>query len=169
MRLTTLTGEASVGALADRLYANLTPATRTLAEAALLKANPHLAGAGGFTPGAVVRVPAVPGLTAKPGATSRDPVSDVLKDLTDSVSDYQKRLAEALSAAKKDVAEQSALLKSKDAKGAIGKAPEAEKLAASLATSLAQRTKSLSDTEKRLPAVFAAMAKDIGSLDDRGD
>ena len=169
MRFTTVTGEASVGALADRLYANLTPASRALAESALLKANPHLAGKAGLPPGAVVRVPEVAGLTIKPGAANRDPAGEALKDVTAALSDYHKRLVESVNATKKDFAAQGEVLKSKEAKSAISKAPDAAKLAASLTVSLAERAKALADVERRLPAVFAALTKDLDSLADRGD
>jgi hypothetical protein len=169
MRLVTLADESSVSALADRLYANLTPASRQLAEAALLRDNPHLALAGALKPGVVVRVPVTPELTPKAGSPGRDPASDVLKDLPDAVSGYQKRLAESLSVAKKDLAEQSALLKSRDVKAAIAKSPDAVKLGASLANSLPQRTQAIADSERRLPGVFAQALKDIAALADQGD
>jgi hypothetical protein len=53
MHLITLKSEADLGALADRLYTQLTPEARKLVEAALLKANPRLARREAFQPGLV--------------------------------------------------------------------------------------------------------------------
>jgi len=164
MRIVTVGSEASVGALADRLYANLTPESRRVAVAALLRANPHLPAQGRLPAGAVVRVPAEGGLTVKAAEAGGNPVDDVLKNLSDTTSDYRKRLAEALGASRKDLEEQTALLKSREVVAALGRSPEAKQLATSLAASLTQRTKTQTEDEKRLAAVFDAVAKDIATM-----
>lgn len=169
MRLTTITDDANVGALADRLYANLTQESRKAAESALLAANPHLVGKGGFKAGQVVRVPVVAGLKAKGAAAGPDPVNDVLKDLVDAVTDYRKQLDKSIGATKQRLADEATLLKSKDVKSAIDKSPEAKPLATDLTASLSARTKALTDLEKRTPAVFAAVVKDLEALADRDD
>ena len=138
MHLTTaLTGESTVGALADRLYANLTPASRKLALAALIRANPHLGQAGKLAPGMVVRVPEVPELTVKAAQAGINPVKDVKKTLSNAVGAYQKRLAQAIDVAKKDVSDQVALLKTRDVTAAGARSPDATQLATNLTTSLA--------------------------------
>ena len=81
MRLTTVKKEANLDALADRLYANLTPDSRKLAVAALVKANPVLAQEGGLRPGVVVTLPEQPGLNLKAAQTSNDPVGNLTDDL----------------------------------------------------------------------------------------
>lgn len=169
MRLTTITDDANIGALADRLYANLTPESRKAAEAALLAANPHLVGKGGFKTGAVVRVPAVSGVRAKATATAPDPVTDVLKELVEAVAGYRKQLDESVGAAKRRLADQAALVKSKDVKSVIDKSPEAKALASDLTAWLSARTKALTELEKRTPAVFTAVVKDLETLADRDD
>jgi hypothetical protein len=169
MRLTTITNDANVGALADRLYANLTPESRKTAEAALLAANPHLVGKGGFKAGAVVRVPAVSGVRARAAAAGPDPVGDVLKELVSAVADYRKQLDESVEAAKKSVAEQAALLKSRGVKAVVDKSPEAKALASDLTASLSARSKALIEFEKKTPAVFTALVKDLETLAGRDD
>ena len=80
MRLTTVKKEASLDALADRLYANLTPNSRKLAVAALVKANPVLAQEGGLRPGVVVTLPDQPGLNLKTAQSDTDPVGTLTDD-----------------------------------------------------------------------------------------
>jgi hypothetical protein len=169
MRLTTLTNDTNIGALAERLYANLTPETRRAAESALLAANPHLSRAGAFKAGVVVQVPVVAGVRVKEASAGHDPVNDALKELAEAVTDYRKQLDASIGATKQSLADQAALLKTRDVKAAIDKSPEAKPLATSLAASLTARTKAMTDLEKRMPTVFTALVKDLESLGDRGD
>lgn len=166
MRITTVGGESSIGALADRLYANLTQESRRLAVAALQRANPHLAKPGGLTTGVVVRVPVEGGLTLKAAAQDDDPVEAVLETLGRAAVEYQKSLTESATAARKDLADQAALLKSREVTAALGKSPDAKKVATSLVASLAQRNKELVEADKRVNAAFTALAKDIAKLRD---
>ena len=166
MRVTTLAGEATVGALADRLYADLTPESRRLAEAALLKDNPQLARPGGMKPGVVVRVPEAPELVIRD--PQADPTGDFPTDLGRAVSEYQRRLARSTADARKDLADQSALLKNREVRAAVGKSEAAAQLAASLGASLSERQKALADGDKRLAAAFTQIARDLASLAEQG-
>ena len=164
MRLTTVKTEVSLDALADRLYNNLTPDKRKRVVAALLKANPQLAGAEAFRPGVVVRLPEQPGLTLKTAETGKDPVGELMGGLKEAVAGYGEQLMKNLGAALTDLKNQDAILKQKEVAAAIKAAPEAAKLADSLTASLRDRGKALTDERKTLDTTLGQIAKDIDSL-----
>lgn len=164
MRLTTIKTDASVGTLADRVYANLTPDSRKLAEAALLKANPHLARAGAFQPGVVVNLPELAGLKLKPAEAGHDPAGDLLDGLKEAVAGYRKQLEKTRGAALADLKTQEDLLKLKDVAAAIKAAPGAPELAKSLAAALKERRTAIAEEAKRADAAFDAIAKDLDSM-----
>jgi hypothetical protein len=164
MRVITLRSEANIGALADRLFANLTPETRKVAEASLLKANPHLARADAFKPGAVVRLPEVPGVKPKPSAANKDPRDDLIDGLREAVSGYRARLAAGLEAENGEIKAQLELLKQREVSALLKNVPGAEELAKDLTDSLKQAAKTLPQDMKRQEEVFAQIEKDLSSL-----
>jgi phage tail protein X len=164
MRLTTVKKEANLNALADRLYANLTPDSRKLAVAALLKANPLLAQEGGLRPGVVVTLPDQPGLTLKTAQTGKDPVGTLADDLRVAVRAYGQQLAGGLETAQTDIKDQEALLKQREVAAAIKATPGASDLAKSLATALQERRAAYSAEVKALDTVLKEFAKDLDSL-----
>ena len=164
MRLTTVKKEANLDALADRLYANLTPDSRKLAVAALVKANPVLAQEGGLRPGVVVTLPEQPGLNLKAAQTSNDPVGNLTDDLKEAVRTFGKLLAGSLETAQADIKDQEALLKQREVAAAIKAAPAAGDLAKSLAKTLQDRRTAYSAEAKTLDTVLKEVAKDLDSL-----
>lgn len=165
MRMTTLQkNETSVSALAERIYPNLSDAARRKAEAALLKANPQLSKTGAFRPGVVVTLPDQPDLKPKPGLASADPVSEALNGLQTAVTAYHEALVKRLEGSIADMAAQEKLLKQKEVAAAIKASPAAAQLAKSLAASLRERERLATQEIKAYDAVFAEIAKDIGSL-----
>jgi hypothetical protein len=164
MRLTTVKKEANLNALADRLYANLTPDSRKLAVAALVKANPLLAQEGGLRPGVVVTLPEQPGLNLKAAQTGKDPVGSLTDDLKEAVQTYGQQLAGGLETAQTDIKDQEALLKQREVAAAIKAMPAAAVLAKSLATALQDRRAAYSAEAKTLATVLKEVAKDLDSL-----
>src|ERR1700756_3180646 len=154
MRLITIEREADLGALADRLYPDLTPQTRELVGAALLKANPGLARSDAFRPGLVVRVPEIPELRLKPSASGKDPAGELLGTLKEAIAGYRAQLANSFTTAEDEVNKQEELLKQRDVAAAIGVAPSAAQLAKILATTLAERRKSVADGKTRVELAF---------------
>ena len=166
MRLTTtLKSETDVSALADRLYANLTPAARKKAEAALIRANPHLATGKKLQPGLVVNLPDVPGLTVRPAATiGKDPVGDLIGGLQEAVGGYRDQLAKNSDAAQADLDQQEALLKQREVAAAIKGAPAAAEIVKAFAAGLKERRKAIEVDRKSRDEMFDQMTKDLGSL-----
>jgi phage tail protein X len=164
MRLTTVKKEANLDALADRLYANLTPDSRKLAVAALVKANPVLAQEGGLRPGVVVTLPEQPGLSLKAAQTGKDPVGTLTDDLKEAVRTYGQQLASALDAAQADLRDQEALLKQREVAAAIKATPAAADLAKTFAKALQDRRTAYSAEAKTLDTVLQALTKDLDSL-----
>lgn len=165
MRMTTLQkNEASVSALVERIYPNLSDAARKNAETALLKANPQLAKAGAFRPGVVVTLPDHPDLKPKPGLASADVVAEALDGLRTAATNYQDVLAKNLEASIADMTAQERILKQKEVAAAIRANPAASELAKSLAASLREREKLATQQIKAYEKTFAEIAKDIESL-----
>ena len=171
MRLTNLEAEADVGALVDRLYANLTPKSRKLAQTAMLKANPQLARAEAFRPGVVVNLPQIPGLKIRPDAkVGQDPVEQVLGRLKDAVSRYREQLAKTSEATLTNFDRQEELLKQEEVAAAIKSEPPAIEIAKNLTASLRERRKAIAADGKRLDATFNQIVKDLESLEqNQGD
>ena len=111
MRVTTLHKETNLVDIADRLFANLTPETRQIAEAALLKLNPELAKAEALRPGAIIQVPEVPALKLKSTGTEDDPVGQTREMLKKALNSYHGLLAERLKTEQKELTTQSELLR----------------------------------------------------------
>src|SRR5512144_990024 len=132
MPITTLGGEKQVSELATRVYGNLSATELKLAEEALVKANPHLADLKTAKPGAIVIVPAVPGVKPPPtaaAATSNEPGPAGVAQVAQTLGQYQKQLAQAASAEAQDVKDTRALLKSADVKRLAGQFPLQSQLA----------------------------------------
>jgi phage tail protein X len=164
MKISTVKSEMTVGALADHVFVNLTPETRKRAEAALIKANPHLADADKLNPGTVVSIPDVPGVKIRAAESDKDPVAEVLNTISTAVGGYQDMLAKRLDLEQADIASQRELLGQKELAAAIKSAPGAAEIATNLKASLAAREKALAEDQKGLKAAFAAIAKDLKSL-----
>lgn len=165
MRLTTLQkNETSVSALVERIYPNLTEASRKKAEAALIKANPHLSGANAFRPGVVVTLPTATEFKPRPGVVGKDPVDDMLSGLQDAVASYHDELVKRLDQSVADLSKQEAILKQKEVATAIKGNPAATELAKSLVESLRERKKSAAEEMKAHDATFAAISKDLALL-----
>lgn len=165
MRLTTLQkDETSVSALVERIYPNLTEASRRKAEAALIKVNPHLSGGNAFRPGVVVTLPTAREFKPRAGVAGKDPVDDMMSGLQDAVASYHEALVKKLDQSVADLSKQEEILKQKEVAAAIKGNPAATELAKSLVVSLRERKKSAAEEKKAHDAMFSAISKDLGSL-----
>lgn len=164
MRLTTIKSETAVTTLADRLYTNLTPASRKAVEAALIRANPQLADPHGFKTGIVVHVPDVPDVSHQPGTTTQDPLAAATAGLKDALEVYGGELAGNLKQATADIEEQAVLLKQREVAAAIKSDKDAAELAKSMTASLRERAKQLADEGKQLDGLLKQIVSDLGSF-----
>jgi len=156
-----LRDEATLAQLVGRVYTNLTPASRKVAEAALLRANPHLPREAPWRPGVVVSLPEVPGLGFRPAA-GRNPIDDYRETLAAAVLDYREQLARGLEAEERDIEAQTAMLK--EAGRTIKATEGAAQVAEALTASLRERRKLIGEEQKRQQGVFERIAKDLESL-----
>jgi len=127
MDVMTVKGEKKVSELVSRAYGNLKMADAKRAEAAILRANPHLENLRALPRGTVVVVPAVPGVRAAATSDSEIPTADAIREIRGSVDVYQKKLNEALSNERAAVTALGELLKSKELKAAMRESPDAAK------------------------------------------
>lgn len=110
MRITTLHKETKLADVVDRLFANLTPATRRIAEKAIMEANPELFKAEVLQPSSIIRVPEVPGLKLKAARREDDPVGQTREILKESLRGYGKALVDRLGTEKAELDGQVGLL-----------------------------------------------------------
>lgn len=166
MRLTTtLKSETNVSTLASRLYGDLSPEARKKAEAALIKANPHLASGKALRPGLVVNMPDVPGLTVRPAAAiGKDPVADLIGNLQEAIGSYRDQLAKNSDLLQVDLDQQEAVLKQKEVATAIKAAPAAAEVAKAFTVALRERRKEIEVNRKGREEMFEQIGKDLGSL-----
>jgi phage tail protein X len=164
MRLITIDKETDLGTLADRLYQELTPETRTMAEVALLRANPGLAQRDALRPGLIVTVPEVTGVRLNTAAAAKDPAGDLVGALKNAVAVYRKQLADNFAVAADEINTQRELLSQRDVTAAIAAAPGAGELAKNLAAMLTERGKAVAEGQKTVSAAFDTIAKDLDSI-----
>jgi len=165
MRMTAVeSSETNVSALTKRLYPNLSGNALKKAEAALLKANPHLTESATLQPGATVVLPTIPGVKPKRSAASDDPVDDILSQLRDATDDYEEVLAARLETMTAELSGQEAILKKKEVAAAIKASPEAAEKAKSLSASLRERKRLLAEEKKTQKELFALIKEDLSKI-----
>lgn len=163
MRVTVLNAhETDLGALAERLYAGLTPATRRHAEAALLRANPQLTEAGAWQAGAVIAAPAVPGLAFSPAAGGREPVDEVRRVLFAALEGYRDHLSDRLKTSSGDLDRQRRLLENDQVARAVREADLGE-LLDGLYDALQRREQALAEAGNAQQALFAQLLQDVAT------
>lgn len=171
MRIVTLEKSAKMSAIVTQSYrieGAGSVAARKQAEAALLQANPHLAGLSSVPAGTVVLVPEVPGLARLAEATPADEaaaaLAGVLRHGLDEIGD------QVTGAAKRDVeavAESQRLLKLRELRALVAnQAPQANELLATLEADLKEQAKegerllkTINQTQTRLSADLAELEK----------
>jgi phage tail protein X len=129
-------GERKLADLVTRGYGELKAADRRRAEAAILRANPHLADLKNVAPGTLVTLPRVPGLREPEREDAAVPHRDAAGELDAALEAYGKRLSDAADAERAELAETRALLKSRPFRARLAEvaeaAPYAERVEAAL-------------------------------------
>lgn len=150
MAVATYRGEKSVGEIANKIYARLTPKQREKAEAALLKANPQLRNIKTLRKGSILRVPDLPDLRTKTVRTLENPDAQVAENVSEALDSYSKRLAEQFKSDNEATKTQIALLKSAKLKRALADSPDLQELADAAGKALDVRAKTMSARQEAL-------------------
>lgn len=161
MRIIAFRGETTLSALADKVFADLTPDSRPEAEAALLRANPQLARLDRLAPGAVLTVPRVPGLKPRPGRGLEEPAGELLADLARRLGDYGAQLSDGHEAHEADLKSQVDLLKDKQLKRILAAVPALRALADQAAETLRAEAKETVAARKQIAAAIKRLQADL--------
>jgi hypothetical protein len=161
MRVTAFRGETSVDAIAEKVYADLTPVSRKKAVAALLKENPQLERLEKVKPGSVLRIPEVPGVRATPGRGSEGAADEIADMLADRLNTYGRRLTARNEAFIVDIDKQAALLKDRQLQKTFDSSPVAKELSRRANQAIEADKKAVADTRKRLEAAIEKLTSDL--------
>jgi hypothetical protein len=139
------------------------------AEAALAKANPHLADRAVLTKGTLIAVPTVPGLTVSDQVEGLSKVGAALvKDLAHSLDETRATLRVTTQAARDAAEETVKLAKGREFKALIKRlAPAAEPLVADAAANAKEEAEQAQAQGKALDAAWSRIAKDLSEFDDQ--
>jgi hypothetical protein len=119
-------GERKLADVVTRAYGDLKAADRRRAEAALVRANPHLAEIADVAKGSLIVVPAVPGVDAPAEATVFDtPAAEAVASAADACGEFEKQLQDSVKAEADRLTALAALLKSNGVIQLLDRAPQA--------------------------------------------
>ncbi len=166
MRIIAYRKESSVEAIADGVYADMTPAMRAKAVAALVRANPGLTLLNRVKPGTVLMVPKVPGLRVAPRRAPDDPAEAVAETLDERLKAYHEILTQRNRDFQQELKTQASRLKSRRIRRILNASPVASDLAKQADKEIPTLVKKAAETGKRLDA---AMEKLRSSLTRRFD
>jgi len=172
MQIVTLDKDAKVSAVVTRSYKIEGPgsvAARKRAEAALLQANPHIAGLETVPKGTVVVVPEVPGLArAREAGPADEAAMSLVAELRRGLDDLAET---AIGAAKRDLeaaAETQKHLKSRELKTLVGRqAPQASDLLGEIDAGLKDQMREGEALLKSLDQARGQLANELEELEKR--
>ena len=103
-----LQNETSLAIVADRLFANLPPDSRKIAEASLLKLNPDLSSSNALRPGVIIKLPETSALNQK--QINDDPFTQTTELLKGVVENFRNQLIEQVQTQTQDLLRQTTLI-----------------------------------------------------------
>lgn len=159
-------GERKLAEIVARGYGELKASDRKRAEAAILRANPHLTKIKDVIPGSVIVLPAIPGIGGRIGRRSEVPAGDALAEVAGVLEDYRKRLAKAADAEQTELTELRAFLKSRPLRARLSKVEGAGAYAERVAATLTDREAEHEQGRAFLKALSAAR-KEFAQLAER--
>jgi hypothetical protein len=124
MAYVVLKDEKNLSEVVSRAFGELKAADAARANAAVLRANPHLVEKADLEPGAIVVIPGVPGLKTAPPEKSDSPAGEAAAEIGRGLEDYRKKLTASTRAEQGAVTELAALLKSKEIKALVKQLPD---------------------------------------------
>lgn len=164
MPIATFRGENSLGELADKLFARLTPRQRDKAETALLKANPQLADLSAVSHGTVIQVPDLPELRPKARRTLENSDARILDTVSQAVTDYAHQAGPRFAQAAEALKVQDGVLSSGELKKALGRIPALQALAGQLVKQGQTDLEALKAQEQALQSAMKRMAEDLKGM-----
>lgn len=164
MRIKAYRDEKTLSEVADKVYSNLTPETRKLAEAELVKANPALAKIKDVKRGAVLVVPPVKGVKPRTHSGIDEPAAGLVEEISVALTEYDKLLAANFRVATADYENQTALLKDKALLASIKGDTELEALLKSAQTTHKQQKAEMTDMQSFLKETLPVISKDLEKL-----
>jgi hypothetical protein len=118
-------GERNIADVVSRAYGELKASDRKRAEAALVRANPHLAEIKDVAEGSLIVVPRVPGVRESADREAESPAADAVGEIAEALTDYRKRLEASAKREEGDLSELEKLLESGPLREKLGNTPEA--------------------------------------------
>lgn len=161
MPIITFRGEASVEALADKVYADLAESDRKKAVRALIRANPGLERLEELERGTVLRVPEIPGIRRAPPRTREDPSGEISDLLVERLAAYERDVGERFDALEKEVERQKRLLSSDQLRSALANSPDARKLAEQADEAVTREAEEAEGRRARLKTAVEKLKKDL--------
>jgi len=140
MAYVVLKGEKKLAEVVGRAYGDLKAADAKRAEAALVRANPHLADLRQLGPGTMIVVPAVPGLRAADTDRTETPSREAVAEVSSALEEYRRRIGAAAESGQTAVKDLAALLKSKEVKTLLREQPDAARYVERATAAVKSRT-----------------------------
>jgi hypothetical protein len=155
-------GERKIADVVARAYGDLKAADRKRAEAALVRANPHLSELADVAKGSLIVVPPVPGLSPNEQTDLAAPAAEGVGAVADGLEALQRRLLESAKAEDDRLDALQTLLKSKPVLALLDRAPLARPYVERVTKAAKTRTdeqEARLDAIKRLDAARSALAE----------
>jgi hypothetical protein len=167
MPITTFNGEKNLNELSDKLFVRLTPLQREKVGAALLKANPQLGELSSVPPGAILKIPDLPELSAKTRGAPDTPNAQLMGRLRSELASYDKRLGARNKEANVANAHTKQALADPMLTRVIGKDPTLKKLQEGIGKANEARESELAQRQKDFGVALEQLLKDLDNLGSR--
>ncbi|HEF4760906.1 TPA: hypothetical protein SAN82_003353 [Pseudomonas putida] len=164
MPITTFNGEKNLSELSDKLFVRLTPLQREKVGAALLKANPQLGELSSVPPGAILKVPDLPELSAKTRGAPDNPNVQMMGRLRSELDSYDKRLGARNEEANVAIAHTKQLLADPMLTRVIGRDPTLRQLLEGIGKANEAREGELAQQQKEFGVALEQLLKDLDNL-----
>lgn len=167
MPITTFNGEKNLSELSDKLFVRLTPLQREKVGAALLKANPQLGELSNVPPGAILKVPDLPELSAKTRGAPDNPNVQLMGRLRSELASYDKRLGTRNEEVNVAIAHTKQALADPMLTRVVGKDPTLRKLVDGIGKANEAREGELAQQKKDFGVALEQLLKDLDNLGSR--
>ncbi len=159
-------GERKIADVVARAYGDLKAADRKRAEAALVRANPHLSELADVVKGSLIVVPPVPGLSPNEQTDLAAPAAEGVEAVADAFKALQQRLQESAKAESDRLTATRALITSAAVRAVVDRAPQAAPYVERVSRTVRVRGVELDDRQQVLKRLDAA-GPELADLADR--